>query len=510
MKICSIVLSVWCAYMSGAVADSFVGDEFSTHVDIATDSVVYENVLFRPGVVNVNDTLDFENNGRVYTTFSICDGCEIFIRNRGEFTADFVLGNNSKVVQVVSGTDAWNPIDADVKYTLMIDGAEGVSLENGFNGNALNNIILKDSVLDISDVILMGRINIDLRGDIVLVADDLTGLYDMPIIGNVSGNGRVRVVNKNSDVLYSDVAFLIDNQLLVKRVRETDYKKIFDNDLGVFLNNLRRQNSGNRLLRALDVATDMNSINGIMTRSVRMNPEFLLRPVRMLGEFNKIMTGARTGIAADFDVVFSDDFYTYGAGVGLSGIFDRLKLGLGLYVGDMEYESDLDSFRGVFYGLNMGADYLMKNNLFVRGMANVMRFDFDMGDVFYNGEIINNPSAIYVGGVADFGYRHKFADSFYVAPFVGMDTVGTIVADMSDINIRGRVGMDVGYAYQMLGLSYDYGIGVNANSDNEIMVNARAGFLSAYDGAGVNIGFAVSRMFDICSYKISIGGRAWF
>ena len=276
------------------------------------------------------------------------------------------------------------------------------------------------------------------------------------------------------------------------------------------MDNLRGQNSGNRLLSALDVATDMNSINGIMTRSVRMNPEFLLRPVRMLGEFNKIMTGARTGVAADFDVVFSDVFYTYGVGVGLSGNFDRLKLGFGLYLGDMEYESDLDVFNGVYYGLNLGADYLMKNNLFMRGMANVLRVDFDMGDVFYNGEIINNPSAVYVGGVADFGYRCEFADSFYVAPFVGLDTVGTIVADISDVDIRGRVGMDAGYSFQMLGLSYDYVVGVNANSDNEIMVNASAGFWSAYDGAGANICFAVSHMFDVYSYKISIGGRVWF
>lgn len=72
----SVVLSVWCAYISDAVADSFVVDELSAHVDIAMDSVVYENVLFRPELVSVNDTLDFENNGRVYTAFSICDGCE--------------------------------------------------------------------------------------------------------------------------------------------------------------------------------------------------------------------------------------------------------------------------------------------------------------------------------------------------------------------------------------------------------------------------------------------------
>lgn len=236
---------------------------------------MYENVLFRPGVVNVNDTLDFVNNGGVNTTFSICDGCQIFIHNRGDFVADFSLGNNSRVIQVVAGADEWNPIDSDVKYTLMIDGEDGLNLGNGFNVDALNNIILKDSVLNISDVILMSGVNIDLRGDIVLMADDFGGLYDMPIIGNVSGDGRVRIVSNNENPLYADVSYLVDNQLFVKRVRETDYKKIFDNDMGLFLNNLRIQRPDDGLVRALDIAPDMDALHRVMARSVRMNPELL-------------------------------------------------------------------------------------------------------------------------------------------------------------------------------------------------------------------------------------------
>ena len=61
MKLFFVSLWGWVACISGAIADSFIGDEFSANVDISTDSVVYENVMFRPGVVNVNDTLDFVN-----------------------------------------------------------------------------------------------------------------------------------------------------------------------------------------------------------------------------------------------------------------------------------------------------------------------------------------------------------------------------------------------------------------------------------------------------------------
>lgn len=111
MKLFFVALWGWVACISGAFADSFIGDEFSANVDISTDSVVYENVMFRPGVVNVNDTLDFVNNGRVNTTFSVCDGCQIFIHNRGDFVADFSLGNNSRVIQVVAG--AYEPVRSE-------------------------------------------------------------------------------------------------------------------------------------------------------------------------------------------------------------------------------------------------------------------------------------------------------------------------------------------------------------------------------------------------------------
>ena len=510
MKLFPAVLFLWCTCMSGAIADSFMGDEFSAVVNITTDSVVYENVLFRPGLVNVDDTVDFINNGRVYTTFSICDGCQMLIYNRGDFVADFIMGDNARVVQVVSDATEWMPMETDVKYTLMIDGVKNLGTHDDFDSDSLENVILKDAMLNLSDVGFIDGINVHLRGDVVFVVDDLSGLYDVPIMDNVSGDGRVRFVVENANPLYADVAYFVDNQLFVKRVRETDYKKIFDNDMGLFLNGLRSQNSDDGLLRALDAAPDMNSIHGIMARSVRMNPNLLLKPVRVLGGFDKFGGGIRTGIGVNLGAVFSDDFYSYGVDARFVGNFDRIKFGIGLCAGDMEYESDLDGFNGVYYGLNVSTDYLMENNLFVRGAANVMRFDFDMGDVFYENAIINNPSVVYAGGVVDFGYRRNFFDSFYVAPFVGLDVVGTVAADISDVDIRGRVGVDAGYTYQMLGIGYDYGVGINANSDNEKMVNAHAGFLSDYDGFGADIAVAVVQMFDVYSYKISVGGRVWF
>jgi hypothetical protein len=438
-------------------------------------------------------------------------GAKFYIYNRGDFVADFDLGNNARVVQVVSNATEWNPIETDVKYTLVIDGVKNFGTYGVFNGGVLENVILKDSVLRMSDIDFVDGTHVYLRGDIVFIIDDLSGLYGVPVIDNVSGDGNVRIASEHAHPLYADVGYVIDNQLFVKRVRETDYKKIFANDMGVFLNNLRRQNPDDGLLQALDAAKDMNALNDIMGRSVRMNRDLLLRSVRVLGGLNNMFPNAvRTGFDVNFDGVLSDDFYSYAVGAGISGGFDRFKLGMGVYVGNVEYVTELDEFVGMYYGLNLGAEYLMQNNLFVRGAMNVMRFDFDIGDAFYNDEVINNPSVIYAGSMADFGYRYNFADSFYAAPFVGLDVIGINVTDVLDIDVRGRVGVDVGYMYQLFGISYDYGVGINANSDNEFMANVRAGFWSEYDGAGANVDLTVSRMFGVCSYKMSIGGKLWF
>lgn len=511
MRILYAILCLMLAFVSDAFADSFSGDELGTVVGINTDTVVNSGVLFAPDLVSVNGTIDFINYGAVDTVFSVCNRCDVHVYNHGDFVADFILGEDASVVQVVSGADNWNPILSNVKYTLMIDGVSELGNRAVLDGYSLQRVVIKDSVLRLSDISWNHEVNTDLRGDIVFIVDDLSGLYGVPVIDNVSGDGNVRIASEHAHPLYADVGYVIDNQLFVKRVRETDYKKIFGNDMGVFLNNLRRQNPDDGLLQALDAAKDMNALNDIMGRSVRMNRDLLLRSVRVLGGLNNMFPNAvRTGFDVNFNGVLSDDFYSYAVGAGISGGFDRLKLGMGVYLGNVEYVTELDEFVGMYYGLNLGAEYLMQNNLFVRGAMNVMRFDFDIGDAFYNDEVINNPSVIYAGSMADFGYRYNFADSFYAAPFVGMDVIGTNVADVLDIDVRGRIGVDVGYMYQLFGISYDYGVEINTNSDNEFMANVRAGFWSEYDGAGANVDLTVSRMFGVCSYKMSIGGKLWF
>ncbi len=503
--LCGYVL---CAF--SAFADSFMGDEFGRVVNIRTNSVVHEYVRFVPGTVNVSDTVKFTNYGFVDTNFKVCEFCDIQIINYGEFVADFDLENGANVVQIVSDLNTANPISSNVEYTLVFDGADGVRLDGVWDVGALNALVFKDSVIDISNVDFSEIASVDLLGENLVVIDDLSVYADGVIIPNVSGNGAVQIQVNNTNPLYSVIGDVDNGVLVAKMVRETDYVKVLKNDTGVFLNNLRAENPDDGLLRSLDVAVDMDSLSKIMADSVRFNPNKLLNPVRILDVFNQYRVNDETDSGVGLSAIISDDFLAYGMNLDVVERIGKIKFGAGLRVGNIDYQSTLDAFGGVFYGVSLYADYLMENSFFVCGAMNIAKFDFDVANVFYENRVQNTPSVLSMGGLFDLGYKYSLSDSFYVAPFVGGEYVGYIVAGVNDSGVHGRVGVNAGYTYQMLGIGYDYGVGINANSDKEMMVKTHAGFWSDYDGVGANVAIAVVRMFDIYSYQLSIGARFVF
>lgn len=492
------------------VADSFAGDVTNGTLDINADFVVYENMAFNPDVVYVGRPIDFTNYGDVDTKFVVCDRCDLYIKNHGNFKAEFVVGTAANVYQVVSDADDVNPIVSNVEYAMLVDGANGVNLGRALDGTMVGTLVLKDSVIDINNTSFDGVGSVILRGDVVLMLDNLAQVYNIPIFDNVSGDGRVYFKNGKADSLFSDVAYIDDEKLFVRRVRETDYAKIFGNNTGKLLNDLRNKNLNDNLLGALDSAGDMNSVRDIMARTARFNPSVLMKTVRVINAFDSlgVLNNADGWVKTDF--VFSDDFNSGDINAGVNFGMGPIKAGLGMCIGGVEYMSGLDAFDGLYYGINLSAQYFMQDNLFIRGIVGADRFDFKIGDVVYNDEFINNPSVLAIGGVVDFGYKYRLGDSFYVVPFVGIDGYKYVMENVSDVFVRGRAGLDVEYTYQMLGIKYEYGFGLGINSDVAIMATGRMGFWSNYDGAGADIKLSVLRMFDMYSYQVSIGGKVCF
>ena len=504
MKLFSICFIVCSLGIMTASADSFVGDVYGRYVDVGMDTVVYEKVSFKPDYMNVSGTIEFVNNGNVDTEIHICKGCDFYVRNRGDFKANFLLEPDADIIQIVSDVDELNPIASDAEYTLMFDGFNGSLADVELTGS----VVLKNSVLDLDD--LTGAHSVELIGDNVLVVDDVAGMNGPVLKADMSGNGRVRLETDNTDPLYADVGVIKDGKLFVLHQRETDYEKVFKNDMGIFFNNLRHKNQADGLLQAMDNATDMRKMKQIMDKSVRLNPDVARNVGRVVREFYRNGPGLMGGLGLGTDFIYSDDFYLCGVGGRFNSDLFGVELNVAMQAGQIKYQNNLDEFDGLYYGINLSARYQMDSNLFVRGIMDFSRIDINVGDVFYDDKSIENPSVASLGGGFDVGYGYSIGDSFYLSPYVGVDILSDSLENDTRIDFAIRGGADVGYLYEVLGIKYDYVVGVVVDTDDKFMATARVGFLSKYDRAGANINLATLRFYDVWSYQVSVGVKFTF
>lgn len=515
MKYLFAVFLVLICCVRTANATSYSMDVYGGWVNVATDFIVQKNVNFRPTDLYLDKTVYVDNAGVIDTNIHLCDGCKLFLRNAGVVNADVFTANNAHVVQVVHTTDDIHAIAINEDYDIMIDGANGILLTDVFDirGPLTDKIIVRDSVVAVNDVPWADLNVLELQGDVVFLVDDLVGLYGVPLMDNVAEDVVVSFHVKNSDSLYADVGYLDDGKLYVKRVRETDYEKIFgrDNEIGKFLNDLRVDNADDLLLEQMDAAENINSLHKIINKSVRFNPDVLHDVIRTVGADADVYDIPGKAISVSPIFVMSDNFYTVGGALNLSGmVSDNIFVQLRIHVGEVMYKSDVDEFDGVYLGGQFNAKYSFDSGAFVRMMMDLTRFDFNIGNVLYDSEKIKNPGAISLINRTDVGWDFKIKECGYFAPFLGL--VNEVISIEDDVNYRLglRGGFDAGVEINMLGIRYDYGIRMMADTMHTTSVMGRVGFWSEYDAAGGDIGLGVIWGTDTISYKISIGGNFRF
>ncbi len=502
---CLLPVAAVCAdIVNGSV---WLGDKYAR-----SDLVIGTDVMYAPDTLFVTETILLENNGELKTDIYLCDRCDLFVKNRGVIDSNFYLGEYARLFQVVSGNADMVSGGFMVPYSVMIDGVDDLSLAHVIDfANMADEIILKNSVLDINGVTSGIEVPITIEGDVIFKIDDLGDLYDVVFMKNVSGSGTVRVLSDNADRLFSDVAYIRDGNLIFTRVRETDYSKIFGDELGAFLDSLRMRDSEDDLINALDAANDMNELHRVMTKSARLNPDVLLNIIRVVGVIFRDDYMRNGGVLLNPFMGWSNDFYVWGLNLGyVVNVDENFRLGIVGHVGDIEFKSDVDVFSGVIYGVGFMAEYTFENNLFVRGGLDVLRYVFDIDCALYENNIVTGPVGIGLNLESSVGYKFKVADSFWSVPFVGVGADYTDVEKYQAQRNYGVVGMDIRYDYDMLGIKYNYGIGINVNTNSELEFMGCVGFWGDMDGVGGDFSASVVSMADITSYRISVNARAIF
>lgn len=472
------------------------------------DVIIKDNVLFAPSAIYAMGEIVLENHGVLQTDVFVRDMCTLRVENSGIVDSRFLLGDDSKIIQIISEENTLNHIDFGADYTVQIRSSDSLGLADVVDTvYDANKIVIENSVLNLNRMPDKADVNVEFGENVVLVIDGKYDYCNEPLLENVSGGYAVRFLSENQDVMYSDFGYITDGKLFVERVRETDYEKIFDNDTGVFLNNLRLEKPDSLLLKKMDSATRFDELTDIMNMSVLFNPDVLLRPLKTINAYD--MMGKRVsenGAGVFGEMMFSDDFDLQGAGVNAKlSVFDSVSLSIGGRIGKIEYSSEYDEFDADVYTVWGGANYDVLDWLFVRANAAYSVAKYDVKSAVYDGVIISNPRSEFGFVSMDVGGKYAFDDGVHVSGIVGgaYEFYSVLDTDCDATDVIVRTGADVGYKFSMMGISYDYSVRGMIYANGVKTASGRVDVWSELDGMGGFIDLGVLYNDDVLSYTMS-------
>ncbi len=496
-----------------AVGATVASDVYGGNINWDTDFVVQENIYFVPDSVIIQNSVRVENRGMFHSDIVVCDGCSLYVKNSGDFVANVQLGNNAQVIAVVAEQGDISSLDIDSEYSVLVSGADGIRLADVVeNFSGAKRIVLQNSLLDITGVNVGADVQLELDGSVRLYADDFTEFYGGSIFENVLGSGTVSLVDKTLDSMFVDVGFVQDGVLKVRRERETDYVRVLGNDKrGKLLNQLRINKADDALLAALDLAQDRSALENIMQRSVRFNPGVLASVGRMLNMGFVPNHSVPDKFYAGALGLFADDFAGYGMELGVGYNFDSmLKIDGRVCTGELKYSSEIDSFRGLFYGLGVAAEYQLSEENFISVNFQGIKIKTDISEVLYDNKFISNPDVLSGVATFDYGWNFNFSDSLFIRPQVGIAANLDKVADETDFQWTGCVGAEFGYGFELLGVRYDYGVLTKFGTENQYSVLGYMSVWSEFDMAGGQISIGALQTGNVRAWQLSTGVNIGF
>lgn len=102
------------------------------------------------------------------------------------------------------------------------------------------------------------------------------------------------------------------------------------------------------------------------------------------------------------------------------------------------------------------------------------------------------------------------ADLFYLDTYFGLNVNRYSVVDGVDFGFNVYSAVMLGYEFDMMGITYNYRLGADINTDSDIGLYASVGFVSDMDMVGGNAKISAIRMFDVVTYKLSLNARVLF
>lgn len=477
------------------------------------DVIILENVIVSPDKLVVDGFVVVENHGDIQTDIFVSDGSRLVLRNTGKINSVFNLGNMAVLYHKITNKDEMKAVDINANYTTFVESAETLSLTGVMDvANNSDKVYIQNTVINIDGIPCDTQKRVELGDSVTFVLGDITGIYDGVLLDDVRGVTQANFIINNQNSLFSNYGYIENNKLHVRHVRETDYTKIFNSNLGVFLNSTRAAGKYDSLFVNLDNAMSFTELDAIMQDSVLFNPDKLFESLYILNALNfadrdfeyENLGGEIFGFA-------SDSFYAYGLGANFGfNLSEDLSVYAMFQMGTLDYKEYLDMFSGSIYGLNIGAKYLFYSDMFVHGDIGLLALDTDIDAVFYDNKEIKQPWAKSWYINTDVGRLFRFDDFLSLTPFAGFRADYYSVDTYNDSKANLYIGTDVGFDTEFSGIKYFYSARGAFNTDMYFMLNGKIGIWSVVDAMGGDLSASISNTGNVLSYKVALNTRIAF
>ena len=494
--------------------NSFYGDDFMRYVNIANGATVNASsggviVIEQPGITI--------NNHGIITADIDTDYNSLRIQNDGEIWGDIITYTDAQVTQIIQSASDIHSLNVCGNHTLVLDmnnfnGMANLSQLKGLANIGVVNMTNSSIIMDDFSEWQNWDMDINLSGINTLYITNPETAHSGDVIAHVVNPANIHVVLLNSGNLYTVTIKSLGTGAELYIVRETDYDKVFNDEENNVFQNLRDNHIDDKLLNAMDSASNINELHEVMNASHRFNHSILMQPVRAITNFsllNLFDEEHSLGLRFSPSYISSQDFGGYELRTDLGFLYKDFYFDIGLFFNQFDYENDFNYFNGSVYGSDVRFKKYI-SSFWVKGVVGFSLTDFNTDYVYTDNGMKNNPYGYSLYGGFDGGYDYKGIDDFVITPFSGIVLQNMKVLDFSDYDVSLRGGGNVKYSFGVDSIKYEYSVGGAIATNGDIFCMLKIGFVSVPDGAGVSVGLDVIKNEYDLSYRASISGKVLF
>ena len=495
-----LLLSIFlCDNAESYVYDHSVSiDSFEAFDDIEINNDVVITATDISGIV-MNGPVYLYNQGTINGSINT-NGYNLFIYNSGSLNGEIINTSGGNVTQIVRSESELTDVNvASNNKILRIDGYQNINLNDITSMDASSFVIKESSVIidDFSDWQQWDAV-VHLEGPVSLIINNASTVNSGEVINHTVYGDVITVKITDLDVMYTTQQVLQNGGIVLNIVRETNYDVIFgdgSDEIGTSsaLELIRKRHPNDKLLKALDNASDMDEFNSLKKLSYRFSHDILLRPIKVINNFSFLgvmNTDNDSGIGVTPHYILSDNINGFGGRIYMGYGYNNLYFNIGLNVNSIRYTDELNDFSGMSYGLDIKSKQMF-NKFWLNEILGFSLTDYKAEYVSSNDSLRDNPLGVSWYADASFGYDFKLLSDIIVSPVVGMMYQHYNIADVSDIDSYLHGGMNSRYSFTVDGIKYDYALSGGVATNGSLFATMTAGFLSVTDRAGVSIDASV-------------------